>query len=876
MSKSKVLNWVKGYGIIRILLITALILGCVYVRLPEKQMRDECMEMGTISDSHTGSLGKGNRARQEILFGQDVMLRSIDIWFETFENSVNTEYVTVSILEKSTKEEIAKRRIKTVDISSAGKTRVSFASGEYLSGGNPYLVVVTGPKVENGQVSPAVYLASKIKAYRALYVGGERIQNRTLAMNCNYQVDDSYNCLGIFIAGVLMLILLLLPRWFVKRLGSVWGIGWAVFISNPLLLYFLTSQLYGIEQGADKTVPFYSSLLLLLVQCIVYTVVGHKYVTLLLVNGIGLLLAAASYQVGIFRSAPITPADLLFIKTALQVSEHYDIVWSHDQLRSFAFIAAYLLFIFLLGTYRPDKRGIGYLLVEKYREKRGEKKQERDRGQQANREGQEEEELPGEQREGSDRLDSLKGWFLRWYYGIGKLVFRIVLFAVGLWGLNHLYSTDVLAQNGIAVSPWDRVSNCREHGFYLDFFMNLHYLNMEKPDGYAKEEVGRILEGVGSEEAKETEPSEQPNIIIVMNESLADYTQVDPAGNMTYNRDYLPYIHSLNENVIKGKCYVSIYGSLTADSEFECLTGNSMAFLPMATAPYQQFIKGTTFSLPLYLKTLGYRTLAVHPCNPANWNRTNAYASMGFDEFLSKDAFENPEVIRQVSDDATYQKVEEQFESKKPEERLFVMAVTMQNHGGYTEASDWENPVIAGDGSYPMANEYLSSANISDEAYERLLEYFSKFKEPTLILMFGDHQPAIEEEFVSQVLGVSEAGYTFEQQQERYCTPYILWANYEIPTELNGITSANFLSNLLIEHAGLPNYRYGEYLSGVQDKIQAINAYGYMTKDGMWHGLEEENEYSSLIKEYAIVEYGNFGEQDEKTMAQLFAMPLLD
>ena len=146
-------------------------------------------------------------------------------------------------MEKETKEEIAKRRVKTVDISSSGKTRVSFAKGEFLSGGHPYLVVVTGPKVEPGQTSPAVYLASKIKAYRALYVGGERIQNRTLAMNCNYQVDDSYNCLGIFIAGVLMLMLLVLPRWFMKRLGAVWGIGWAVFFTNPLLLYYLTMQL---------------------------------------------------------------------------------------------------------------------------------------------------------------------------------------------------------------------------------------------------------------------------------------------------------------------------------------------------------------------------------------------------------------------------------------------------------------------------------------------------------------------------------------------------------------------------------------------------------------------------------------------------------
>ena len=69
MSKNKVINRIREYGLIRILLIITLVIVCVYVRLPGKQMRDECMETGTVSDSHTGSLGKGNRARQEILFG---------------------------------------------------------------------------------------------------------------------------------------------------------------------------------------------------------------------------------------------------------------------------------------------------------------------------------------------------------------------------------------------------------------------------------------------------------------------------------------------------------------------------------------------------------------------------------------------------------------------------------------------------------------------------------------------------------------------------------------------------------------------------------------------------------------------------------------
>ena len=34
------------------------------------------------------------------------------------------------------------------------------------------------------------------------------------------------------------------------------------------------------------------------------------------------------------------------------------------------------------------------------------------------------------------------------------------------------------------------------------------------------------------------------------------------------------------------------------------------------------------------LKAQGYTTIAVHPNNASNWNRTNVYADMDFDQFI--------------------------------------------------------------------------------------------------------------------------------------------------------------------------------------------------------------------------------------------------
>ena len=57
------------------------------------------------------------------------------------------------------------------------------------------------------------------------------------------------------------------------------------------------------------------------------------------------------------------------------------------------------------------------------------------------------------------------------------------------------------------------------------------------------------------------------------------------------------------------------------------------------------------------------------------------------------------------------------------------------------------------DTEYPLAETYLSLARESDSAFKELLEYFEKVDEPTMIVMFGDHWPKIEEEFMAKLLG---------------------------------------------------------------------------------------------------------------------------
>lgn len=78
----------------------------------------------------------------------------------------------------------------------------------------------------------------------------------------------------------------------------------------------------------------------------------------------------------------------------------------------------------------------------------------------------------------------------------------------------------------------------------------------------------------------------------------------------------------------------------------------------------------------------------------------------------------------------------------------------------------------------------------SDEAFEYLIDYFSQVEEPTMIVMFGDHQAAVETEFYEKLYGKSLKELTPEEADKQYVTPLIIWTNYEMEKpELDRISS---------------------------------------------------------------------------------------
>ena len=379
---------------------------------------------------------------------------------------------------------------------------------------------------------------------------------------------------------------------------------------------------------------------------------------------------------------------------------------------------------------------------------------------------------------------------------------------------------------------------------YNGSYYNTYYVNFTgtalrsivvKPEGYSTNILSDEMHDVTA-----SLPEEAPNIIVIMNESYSDLSIYEDTWGEFSNPD--PYWDSLSENTIHGYALSSVYGGNTANSEFEFLTGLSMAFFPDGTVVYNQFINNELPSLPRLLGNLGYETNAVHPYYSDGWKRTKVYPLLGFDNmaFIEDMDYETDDVIRTIlSDEYAYRDLLTRCDS---DEGLgFYYLITIQNHGGYLSEYNGINftpSVYIDDPAADETNNFLSLIHESDIALEYLFEELSQRDEKYVVLVFGDHQPS---------LPMINDNSDFGPGGRSWVIPYIIWTNYDMDPELineldhtEDYTSINYLSLDLMRVAGITPDSYFDLLYRIEDEVPAINAAGYrLNGENAYHPLDE-------------------------------------
>lgn len=205
---------------------------------------------------------------------------------------------------------------------------------------------------------------------------------------------------------------------------------------------------------------------------------------------------------------------------------------------------------------------------------------------------------------------------------------------------------------------------------------------------------------------------------------------------------------------------------------------------------------------------------------------------MGFDHFYSETDFKNPKMFRKyISDKSDFKKIEELYENRtEKEEPFYLFNVTMQNHGGFDKTyTNFHNDIqITDSHKNEQAEQYLSLVKKTDNAFKQLTNYFSKVKEPTNIVMFGDHQPAVQSSFYDSLFGKNAGSLTNEELMNKYRTPFIIWANYDIKETTIDKMSANYLSAYIMKEAGLETSPYQKFLLKLRKKLPVLTGNGML------------------------------------------------
>ena len=535
------------------------------------------------------------------------------------------------------------------------------------------------------------------------------------------------------------------------------SIIWGIIFSVIPIIAFYLMESYEHNPFVEvcSKAQFFNVILFELLAWIMYLILGNAKWALRIVLAVSMIFGLVNHYVMLFRTTPFVPWDIFSINTAASVASNYDFT------PSTRVVVVSILFVVLIV--------LMHFINHKMK----------------------------------------MSFYLR------MIPFAVVTICLCVF-VNMLQDDDFQTENYLYPFLFTPGYMTQVNGMAVTFAMDLEYLAIDKPSGYnadeAKEELAEYADA-------ETETNQKlPNIIVIMDEAFADLKVLD---EFYTNVDYMPFVHSMQngkENTVSGYLNVSVCGGNTANTEFEFLTGNTMAFLPTGSIPYQQYIKQDIPSLASYLSGLGYQTYAQHPYLASGWNRDKVYEWMGFDNMTFIDGYSSRKLIRNyISDESSFEQIKRTFEEKEDGKPAFIFNVTMQNHGGYSDTySDFVNSVRTIDHKSNDLDQYLTLLSISDSEVEKLIAYFSNVDEDTVVVFFGDHQP---NDFVT-----SPIAQTTENDYNRYQVPYFIWANYDIDEAVNVNTSANYLAANVLKAAGVPTDEYQNFLLQLETEFPIVSA----------------------------------------------------
>lgn len=384
---------------------------------------------------------------------------------------------------------------------------------------------------------------------------------------------------------------------------------------------------------------------------------------------------------------------------------------------------------------------------------------------------------------------------------------------------------------------FNQTISAKKNGMLMNYMGNVPNLKADRPTGYAISKINKAFTMSNPSESSKS----MPNLIIVLGESWTNAI----ANNLTTNKVVTPRLNAITngKNSRSGTLVVNGYGGGTAKTEFEIFTGTS-SLNQINDAPYQSYRIDKIPNMIKNLHAMGYETTAIHTANKGNWGRDQAYAKMGFDHFIGPESLktDHQNIRYYMSDQAIYkQALNKITATNKPQ---VIFCITMQTHGPYTD-KDYKSRinVTKQRKQHLKAEQYLGLMNQTDQDIDQFLKQVNKLKEPTSVLLYGDHQPKVEK--IS-----ANTNSTISKQISGYETFYKIYANYRLNKIKNlqaTYLSTNYLGAFFLETSNVQLTEYQSKILKYAKKYPVINGRMVLNQK-----LDNVSQQKLRIKEFQL------------------------
>lgn len=431
---------------------------------------------------------------------------------------------------------------------------------------------------------------------------------------------------------------------------------------------------------------------------------------------------------------------------------------------------------------------------------------------------------------------------------------KVVLAVISIAILFTVYTDKpikIKSAMGITQIPWNQAENYQWNGFALTSLMNLDLVFIKEPDNYSESTIASITKDV--ERRTNINPDVNPNVIVILSESLFDATKME---NVQFSEDPMPFLRTLQSKYTHGEMFSPQFGGGTANVEFEVLSGNSTRFLPQGSLAYIQYVNHPVDSLASILSRQGYATTAINPFHNWFFNSRNVYRNFGFEKFISQEFFEPENTGNYYSDRAVAETIISETDLSPGPDMVF--ANTMENHSPYPK-NKFGTPTITVKGSglsqesIDMLESYAGGMRKADNMLKSLTEHYERKGEPTIILFFGDHLPSMGNNMKmyreAKFLNDGDPDFT----KKMYSTPFVIWDNYLPEQREQLFVSPSFLGPYVLNMAQKEGTPFTDYLYNFMQKHPVIppqSMYAQMN-------LKAED-----LLDYQLLQYDSmFGEQ---------------